>query len=126
MFSVGDVEAYLRALPDGAERAELHRLDRLIRRRVPGLGETTSYSMPCYTYRGVPVAAVIVRRRHLAWYPYSGDVLGEVAERLTGYSHSSGTLRFTASTPLPDDLVEDLLVIRMRLIDRVARPGDLG
>lgn len=73
--------------------------------------------MPCYTYRGVPVAAVIARRRHLAWYPYSGAVLGEVAERITGYSHSSGTLRFTAAQPLPDELVEQLLVIRMRLID---------
>ena len=98
MFSVGDVEAYLRALPDGAERAELHRLDRLIRRRVPGLGETTSYSMPCYTYRGVPVAPVIARPRPLAWYPYSAAALGEVTPLKPSSSKGKYVLKGAVST----------------------------
>lgn len=114
---MGEVEDYLASLPVGAERAELKRLHELISGHVPGVGQATSYSMPCYTYRGLPVASVMLRRRHIAWYPYSGAVLGEVADRLVGYSHSPGTLRFTASTPLPDGLVERLLDVRMRLID---------
>lgn len=119
---MGDVDDYHAGLPDGAERSELHRLHLLISRAVPGLGQSTRYSMPCYTYRGVPLAAVIMRRRHIAWYPYSGAVLSEVAERISGFSHSAGALRFTAAQPLPDDLVADLLAIRMRLIDERLGP----
>ncbi len=114
---MGDVDDYLAGLPDGAERAELERLHTLINAQVPGLGQRTSYSMPCYTYRGVPVAGVILRRKHIAWYPFSGAVLPELADEVSGWSHSSGALRFTASDPLPDRLVHRLLDVRMRLID---------
>ena len=72
---MGDVDAYLASLPAGVERSELQRLHRLINAHVPAVGQATSYSMPCYTYRGVPVAAVIPRRKHIAWYPFSGAVL---------------------------------------------------
>jgi uncharacterized protein YdhG (YjbR/CyaY superfamily) len=119
---MGDVDDYLASLPAGVERSELQRLDRVISGHVPAVGQATSYSMPCYTYRGVPVAAVILRRRHIAWYPFSGAVLPEVADEVSGYSHSAGTLRFVASTPLSARLVRRLLDIRMRLIDE--RLGD--
>lgn len=119
---MGDVDDYLGALPDGAERLELERLHRLISGHVPGVEQATSYSMPCYTYRGVPLAAVILRRKHIAWYPYSGSVLSELVAEVEGFSHSAGTLRFTASHTLPAALVEQLLDVRMRLIDE--RLGD--
>lgn len=114
---MGAVDDYLAGLPEGAGRSELERLHRIIDAHVPGVGQATSYSMPCYTYRSVPVAAVILRRKHIAWYPYSGSVLPEVAREIAGYSHSPGTLRFTAAQPLPKGLVRRLLDIRMRLID---------
>lgn len=119
---MGDVDAYLAALPDGPDRAALDRLHALITSHVPGVGQTTSYAMPCYTYRGTPVAAVILRRKHIAWYPYSGAVIPEIADELSGYSHSPGTLRFTASTSPSARLVHLLLDGRMRLIDQ--RLGD--
>lgn len=118
---MGDVDDYLAGLSPGTERSELERLHRLIGEHVPGLGQAISYAMPCYTYRGVPVAGIILRRNHIAWYPYSGTVLGELAEELAGYSRSPGTLRFSPADPLPDDLVWRLLDVRMRLIDERLR-----
>ncbi|HPX36122.1 MAG TPA: DUF1801 domain-containing protein [Mycobacterium sp.] len=114
---MGDVDDYVASLPDGPERTELSRLHRLIGGRIPAVGQATKYAMPCYTYRGVPVAAVVVRKSHIAWYPFSGSVLEVLGDRLAGYSRSSGTLRFTAAAPLADDIVEQLLDIRMRHID---------
>lgn len=114
---MGDVDDYLAGLPDGAERAELKRLHTLISAHVLEVGQRTSYSMPCYTYRGVPLAGVILRRKHIAWYPFSGAVLPELADAVSGWSYSSGVLRFTASDPLPEPLVHRLLDVRMRLID---------
>ena len=114
---MGPVDDYIASLPAGADRCEVERLHALISGRVPGVGQTVSYSMPCYTYLGVPVAAVVVRKRHIAWYPYTGSVLPVVADRLTRYSWSPGTLRFTSGAPLPDDLVTALLDIQMRHIE---------
>lgn len=99
------------------EQAELDRLHRLISRHVPDAGQATSYGMPCHTYRGKPVAAVVVRKKHIAWYPFSSRVLSQCEDQLTGLSTSPGTLRFTADHPLPDDLVKRLLDLRMREID---------
>ena len=114
---MGDVDDYLAELPDGPERSELQRLHRLITGHMPGVGQATSYSMPCYTYRGVPLAAVILRRKHIAWYPFSGSVLSELAGEISGYSHSAGALRFTASNTLAEGLAQRLLDVRKRLID---------
>jgi uncharacterized protein YdhG (YjbR/CyaY superfamily) len=114
---VGDVDDYIASLPAGAERSELSRLHQLIIARVPAVGQTTSYAMPCYTYRDVPVAAVVVRKHHIAWYPFSGNVLPVLQDQLAGYSWSPGTLRFTAAAPLPDGLVTQLIDLRMRHID---------
>jgi len=114
---MGDVDDYLAGLPDGPDRRELQRLHRLVTARVPEVGQTTSYAMACYTYRGRPVAAIVVRARHIAWYPYSGAVIPALADRLGGHSHTDGALRFSADTPLSEEVVGLLLDIRMRQID---------
>ena len=54
----------------------------------------------------------------------SGTVLPRLADRLADYSHTAGTLRFTAATPPAADLVTQLLDIRMREIDE--RSAALG
>lgn len=112
-----DVDDYLASLPTGAAKTELTRLHGIIGTRVPAVGQSTSYSMPCYTYRGDPVAAVIVRAAHIAWYPYSGRVITVLRELLDGHPHSRGALRFSTAAPLSDDLVAALLDTRMREID---------
>lgn len=116
---MGDVDAYIASLTAGRERSELIRLHGLITAHVPGVGQSTSYGMACYTYRDKPVAAVVVRKRHIAWYPFSGRVLPAVRGGLEGYSTSPGTLRFTADAALPDDLVRQLLDIRLSQIDHL-------
>ena len=121
---MGDVDHYIESLPSGDERAELVRVHRQICTRVDDVGQATSYGMPCYTYRGRPVAAVIVRKKHIAWYPYSGRVLSELADRVDGHPSSPGCLRFTVDTPLSAELVSQLLAIRMRQIEDAQ--NDLG
>ena len=114
---MGAVDDYIESLPAGAARDEVTRLHRFICSRVADVGQKTSYSLPCYTYRGVPLAAVVVRKHHIAWYPFSGDVLPMVQDQLGDHSWSPGTLRFTAAAPLSDTIVAQLIEIRMRHID---------
>ena len=62
---MGAVDDYLAALPDEAARPELERLHGVVVEHVPGLGQ--GHQLRCRaTPIGVPVAAVILRRNHIA------------------------------------------------------------
>jgi uncharacterized protein YdhG (YjbR/CyaY superfamily) len=47
--------------------------------------------------------------------PFSPAVVSAVADQLTGFSLSEGTIRFTAETPLPDRVIEH--IVRLRLAE---------
>lgn len=113
---MGTVDAYIASLPDGADRSELERLHAIVLRAVPNVEQGTSYGMACYLYRGKPVAALVQTKNHLAWHPYSGQVLREVPE-LADYDQSPGTLRFHPEDKLPEPIARALLAVRMRHID---------
>lgn len=113
---MGTVDDYLGALPAGADRAELERLHPIIQRLVPDCDQGTSYGMACYLYRAKPVAALVVTKNHLSWYPYSGQVIRQIAE-LAEFPQSTGALHFDPERPLSDTAVGELLGRRMREID---------
>lgn len=111
MCRVGDVAAYVEGLPPDA-RAALERVCGIVHRVSPEADEGTSYGMPAFRVAGKPLLGMQATAKHLALYPFSPDVVAAVAGRLEGWSLSKGTIRFTATTPLPDDVIED--VVRLR------------
>jgi uncharacterized protein YdhG (YjbR/CyaY superfamily) len=64
---------------------------------VPEAGQGTSYGMAALSSR----------------------VVDTVRDRLTAFQPSKGTIRFTAATPLPDEVVRD--IVRHR-IEQIAGP----
>ena len=56
-------------------------------------------------------------KRHLSVYPYSSRVVDGVRDRLEGFDLSRGTIRFTAEQPLPDDVVRDVVRLRVAEIE---------
>ena len=113
---MGSVDEYLAGLPAGPDRAELERIHALVPAVVPGCEQGVSYNLACYLYRGVPVGAAVVTKKHLSWYPYSGQVIRKIAA-FDARSQSKGALHFSPSTPLGDDELRELLIVRMREID---------
>lgn len=113
---MGAVDDYLAGLPAGPERAELERLHGLVVTLVPDCGQGVSYNLACYLYRGTPVGAAVVTKKHLSWYPYSGQVIRQISA-FDERSQSKGALHFSPSEPLSDDEVRELLAVRMREID---------
>lgn len=108
---MGEVTDYYATLP-----IEVRELFDCIRLRaielVPELEEGRSYGMPTLLYHGKGLLSTMQTKTHLALYPHSSEVVTRVADRLTGYSLSRGTIRFSVAKPLPDDVVDD--VIRLR------------
>ena len=84
---------------------------------VPDAVEGTSYGMPALRYRDSPLLAVMSTKDHIGLYPFSPEVVSAVEGELDGFSWSKGTIRFTATHPLPDSLVDRIVLMRRDQID---------
>lgn len=113
---MGTVTDYLEWLPE-PDRAALERVVGLAREVVPDAEEGTGYGMPALTYRGKALLSAMASAKHLAVYPFSPAAVEGVVDRLDGWSHAKGTVRFSAAQPLPDGVVRDLVRLRAGEID---------
>ena len=110
-----EVDEYLAAL-DEPKRATLEELRRTILEIVPEAEQCISYGMAAFKVRGKAVAGFAAFKHHLSYFPHSGSVLPELPEDVAPYRGSKGTLQFAIDAPLPKELVEKLIAVRMRQI----------
>jgi len=111
-----EVDAYLAEL-DEPKRVTLEVLRRSIRAVVPDAEEGISYGVPAFRVDGKVVAGFAAFKNHLAYLPHSGSVLTGLADRLSGYERTKGSLHFRVDVPLPDDLVRSLVEAKLALLD---------
>jgi uncharacterized protein YdhG (YjbR/CyaY superfamily) len=114
------VDEYLDSL-DPATGAAFGRLKDLAVHLVPEAEQGTSYGMAALRYRGKPLLGFRAAKDHLSIYPFSSEVVEAVRDRLAGFEVSKGTVRFTAATPLPDDIVRD--IVRRRAAEITGESG---
>ena len=76
--------------------------------------ECISYAVPGFKVAGKTVADFAAFKNHLSYLPHSGSVFPELAEELAGFGKSSGALKFPVDQPLPPELVEKLIAVRLR------------
>jgi len=119
---MGVVDEYLASV-DPASRPAMQRVVDRARALLPDLDEGVSYRMPALLHRGKPLLAVMRTTTHLAIYPFSGRVVAEVADRLEGFSLSTGTIRFSADREVPDDVLDDVVRLRQREIEQGRTPS---
>jgi uncharacterized protein YdhG (YjbR/CyaY superfamily) len=108
-----EVDRYLAAL-DEPKRGTLESLRSSILEVVPDAEQGISYGMPAFKVEGKTVAGFAAFKHHLSYLPHSGSVLSALADDVTGYETSKGSLRFAVDKPLPKGLVKKLVTTRMR------------
>ena len=111
-MSQQEVDEYLANL-DEPKRTTLKALRQTIRSIVPEAEEGISYGMPAYRLRGKVIAGFAAFKNHLSYLPHSGSVFTVLEDELSSYSKSSGALRFDIDTPLPREVVEKLIAVRI-------------
>ena len=109
---MGVVDEALAALHE-PDRDCLQHVVELARSLAPDATEGMSYGMPALKLDGKPLIAAVAAAKHLSIFPFSSAVVEAVAGRLEGYSLSKGTIRFTADHPVPEDVVKDIVRLRM-------------
>jgi uncharacterized protein YdhG (YjbR/CyaY superfamily) len=110
------IDEYL-ANVNGAKRAALTKLRRLIRRLVPQAEECISYAMPAFRLRGKVIAGFAATSKGCSYFPFSGSTLGTLANELEGFDKTKSALHFTPEEPLPGGLVRKLLRARIAEIE---------
>jgi uncharacterized protein YdhG (YjbR/CyaY superfamily) len=111
------VDEYLRGLEE-PQRSTLEALRRTIMEIVPEAEEVISYGLPAFRVGGKTVAGFGAFKTHLSYLPFSGSVLGPLADELQGYTMTKSSLHFAVDRPLPKPLVTRLIAVRLAEVER--------
>jgi uncharacterized protein YdhG (YjbR/CyaY superfamily) len=91
---------------------KLKQLRQLIKKTIPEAEETISYQMPALKFHGLLVWYAAAKN-HYALYPMA-EVLEVFKDKLTDYQTSKGTIRFDYDTPMPVDLIQEIVAYRVK------------
>jgi uncharacterized protein YdhG (YjbR/CyaY superfamily) len=111
-MSAAEIDEYLRRLEE-PKRSTLETLRRTIREIVPEAEEVISYHVPAFRVGGKTIAGFAAFKNHLSYLPFSGSVLGQLADELDGYTTTKSSLHFPVDRPLPKTLVRKLIRVRL-------------
>jgi uncharacterized protein YdhG (YjbR/CyaY superfamily) len=115
-----EIDAFLAGLP-GDVRDALEALRRTIAAAAPEAVEAIAYGVPAFRYRGRPLVSFGAGKSHCSFYVQSPAVMDAHREALAGHDTTKGTIHFSPSAPLPDELVTLLVRARMAETDRARR-----
>jgi uncharacterized protein YdhG (YjbR/CyaY superfamily) len=103
--SAEEVDESSRAVEE-PKRSTLETMRRTILEVVPQAEQVISYRIPAFRVGGKTVAGIAAFKNHLAYLPFSGSVLRQLADELDGYTMTKSSLHFPVHRPLPKPLVK--------------------
>lgn len=119
-MSAQEIDEYLSGIEE-PERGTLEALRLAILEIVPDAEQVISYRVPAFRVGGQTVAGFAAFKDHLSYLPFSGSVLGQLADELDGYTMTKSSLHFTPEHPLSAALVKKLIAMRLARIGQSAR-----
>ena len=106
-----DIDDYISKFPDDVQ-AILEKVRETIRRAAPEATETISYMMPAFRQHGILVYFA-AWKKHIGLYPpISGDTA--LAKTVARYAGPKGNLQFPLDEPMPLDLIERIVKLRVK------------
>jgi uncharacterized protein YdhG (YjbR/CyaY superfamily) len=109
------VDDYIAAFSPEVQ-AILQRIRVTIRNAAPLAQETIGYNMPAYTLGGVLVYFAAFKKHIGLFPPVRGDARLEQA--ISRYAGEKGNLRFPLNQPIPYGLIERIVKLRMKQLER--------
>jgi uncharacterized protein YdhG (YjbR/CyaY superfamily) len=119
-MSSAQVDEYLAALEE-PKRGTLQTLRRTILEVVPEADQVISYAVPAFRLCGHTIAGFAAFKSHLSYLPFSGSVLGRLADELKGYTMTKSSLHFPVDRPLPKSVVRNLIAVRLGELRQASR-----
>jgi len=89
----------------------------MIKEILPDVTEVISYGLPAFKYQGKVLVGYGASKNHCAVYLFSSSILEQFNEKISGFDYSKGTLRFKINSPLPSDLIQELIQAKIKEIN---------
>ena len=106
------VDDYLDAVPEPA-RTSLIKVRAIIKSVVPREAtEGLSYGMPAFHYKGA-LFGYAAFKQHCSLFPMSAALIDQMADELTAYRTSKGTLQFPLDKVPPAALIKKMVKARV-------------
>lgn len=124
-MSKAEVDQYLRGLPQSAVFS-LQALRRQVLEIVPNGEECISYAMPCVKLNGKAVAGFAAFKKHIGYFPHSGNIVPQLSRELANRKQTTGGFQFELGEVLSDDLVGKLVSLRLKELSEKYPDLDFG
>jgi len=106
------IDGYIKTFPDEVQSI-LEKLRQTIRKVAPDAVETISYQMPTFKLNGKNLVHFAAWKNHIGFYPLPSGTEAFQKE-LSDYKSAKGSVQFPLDKPIPFDLVERIVVFRVR------------
>jgi uncharacterized protein YdhG (YjbR/CyaY superfamily) len=107
----GSVDQYIATFPKDAQ-VVLQRVRGIIRKAVPDIEELISYQIAGYRVQGRAALYLAGWKGHFSLYPATDSLVAALGPALAPHQVSKGTLRFSLTEPVPEELIERIAQLR--------------
>lgn len=112
-MSKAEVDQYLKGLPEPAV-ISIQALRKQVLDLVPEGEEGISYAMPCVKLNGKAVAGYAAFKKHIGYFPHSGNIVPQLSRELADRKQTTGGFQFSLGEVLPNDLIAKLVGLRLK------------
>jgi len=110
------IDDYLDKHATASQRKILGHIRSVAVKLVPEPEEVISYGIPTIKYKGKYVIYFAAFKNHLSIFP-GAALTDELKAKLNGFKVAKGTIQFTEDNPLPDEIIEEIVSMRLRIIN---------
>jgi uncharacterized protein YdhG (YjbR/CyaY superfamily) len=110
METYADIDAYIAQFPDEI-RIILEKIRAVIHEAAPEAEEAIRYGIPTFRLNGSNLVHFAAFRHHISFFPAPSGI-EHFAKDLTLYKTSKGTVQFPLGTPVPYDLIAEIVRFR--------------
>jgi len=108
------MDEYIKTFPNDVQSI-LEKMRQTIRKAAPEAVEAISYQMPTFKLNGKNLVHFAAWKNHIGFYPTpSGSETFK--KELSPYKRTKGSVQFPIELPIPYDLVEKIVIFRMKEI----------
>ena len=112
------VEEYFNSHPQSTQKA-LRQIKDIILKVAPEATELINYNIPAYSLvkNGKRDQQIMMAgyKNHVGFYP-SPTTMARFEKELANYKKGKGSVQFPLNEPLPEDLIEEMVKYRLKLI----------
>jgi len=116
------VDEYLKNLTP-LQLTEYVRIAKIVETLVPNSEVSITYDIPTWKYKGHYLLYFAAYKSHMSVHPASLELLNELKDKIgdfhitAGTRKSAGTIQFSIDNPVPEIVIKEIVLRRMKAIE---------